>query len=295
MNSDNSKNNLNEREIISADEQRISDLVGRLERVSAPKDFDFRLKARISAAGENDFQPSLRRTLRYVLPLTATLIIAAFLLVQAGLFSPAANQPENNLTAENPNRPPAQSQEIPAAEEQIAQAANSAAEETPAEVKLPDTLVVKTRPENSSAREVGRQRQVKFQPNSAQKDEQINSKDFTVRPSNVQIMPEGINPANTAVPPAANEEFNQSRSLPPAREILNMIGAETEPDGKKLKVKSVKENSLAARSGVRAGDIIEAIDGRRLDRENPSPEFKGGKRLTVTREGKVLEIELKPN
>ena len=56
MNNENLKNKLVEREeILSADEQKISYLIGSLEKVSAPNDFDFRLKARIANAVKQRF------------------------------------------------------------------------------------------------------------------------------------------------------------------------------------------------------------------------------------------------
>ena len=61
MKSNKLENNLSEREILSADEQKICDLIGRLDQVDCPKDFDFRLKARIANADRKDFQPFGRR------------------------------------------------------------------------------------------------------------------------------------------------------------------------------------------------------------------------------------------
>jgi hypothetical protein len=282
MNRDNLKNNLNEQENLSADEQKISRLIGGLEQVSAPKDFDFRLKARISAAQENNFQPSIWKTLRYALPLTATLVIAAFVMIQAGLFSQTDNQP---TIAENPKQENPVNSQSPPSNQQITQTSNLTVDET-----IPDAYAG----ESNSTQFIAVKNPVgkpnKNKPEIIQNDDSPRSKDFTVRPSNVQITPEGI-PGNTAL---VNKEFNNNISIP-AQEILNMLGVETEADGNKLKVKSVKENSLAERSGVRTGDIVEAIDEQRLDEKNLSPKFKGGKKITVTRDDKVVEIELKPN
>ena len=95
MKNDNLKNNLRDLEILSAAEQKISDLVGSLEKVSAPNDFDFKIKARIANADKTTFQPSLWQTLRYVLPLSVTTMVAAFFIIQAGFFSPNTTQMEN--------------------------------------------------------------------------------------------------------------------------------------------------------------------------------------------------------
>ncbi|CAN5615910.1 hypothetical protein BH20ACI4_BH20ACI4_05100 [soil metagenome] len=287
MKRDNLKNNLNGQEILSADEQKISSLISGLEKVSAPKNFDFRLKARISAAKDGGSQTSVWRTLRFALPLTATVIIAAFVMIQGGLFSPAENQPS---VVENPQR------EIPAnsngfvPNNQIVQTSNSSSEENKPEGQIPDSFVREPNPINITTTKNPVKKQNKIQTDFAPKEDSISSKDLTVSPSNINILPKGI-PGNTA---PGNKEFNQNNSVS-AQEVLNFIGVETEPDGNKLRVKSVKENSLAGRSGVQTGDIVEAIDEQKLDEKNLSPKFKGGKTITVSRDNKVLVIELNPN
>ncbi len=287
MNRDSLKNNLNEQENLSADEQKISRLIGGMEKVSAPKDFDFRVKARISAAKENNFQPSVWRTLRYALPLTATLVIAAFVMIQGGLFSQTDKQ---SPVVENQNPlQPVKSESLPSNIE-MAETSNSAVEVNKKEDQIPDSFVSESNQANTITAKIPSKKTDKNLPLVLPKVEQPNSRDITVRESNVNILPEGI-PGNTA---SLNKDFSQNNSVT-AREILNFIGVETENEGNKMRVKSVKENSLAGRSGVQTGDIVEAIDEQRLDQKNLSPKFKGGKTITVTRDNKVLEIELKPN
>lgn len=286
MNSDNLKNDLSERENLSAGERKIRDLIGGLEKVSAPKDFDFRLKARISAAKENNFQPSVWRTLRYALPLTAVLIIAAFVMIQAGLFSATENR---QIAVENPKREiPLNSQSL-MLNKQIAQISNSSFDKNKTEEKMPDSFVVEPKPAEITTAKNPTKKTDKKTLLVSSRDESPRSKDFTVRPSNINIKPEGI-PANTV---SANKEINQNNSVS-VQEVLNLIGVETEPQGNKLKVKSVREKSLAGISGVKSGDFIEAIDGQKLDQKNSPPKLNGAKNITVTRESKTLTIELKP-
>lgn len=288
MNRDNLKNNLNEQENLSADERKISNLIGGLEKVSAPKDFDFRLKARISAAKENNFQPSMWQTLRYVLPVSATAIIAAFVMIQAGLFSGDAIPQENNFASANQVQPQNTGSEGLPFNQEVVQTTNSnIVTETPSVIEKTEITRVA---DDKLVSEKQKQIPVKYQPKSTPKGEPRNSRDLAQSPPSINILPEGIS-GNTS---QVNKELNQNNSVS-AQEILNFIGVETENEGNKLRVKSVKENSLAGRSGVRTGDIVEAIDEQRLDQQNLSPNFKGGKTITVTRDNKVLEIELKPN
>lgn len=278
MNSDNLKNNLSERETLSADEQQISRLIGGLEKVSAPNDFDFRLKARLAAAKENQIQPRFRRTLRYVLPLTAAVIIAAFVLIQAGLFTSNIEQP---VLVENPKR------EVPAVSDnfvpdnQIAQASNSSVAENKAEEKIPDSSVAEPTPEKETTAKNPVRKQNRIEPKSSPLDEPGGSRLIAQSPSNVNIFPEGI-PGNQ----------NNRVSV---KEFLKMIGIETEQNQENLIIKSVKENSVSGRSGVKPGDVIEAVDEQKLERGNLPPNFTGGKTLTVSRDNKTLKIELKPN
>lgn len=292
MNTDNLKNNPDKEEILSLDERRISDLVGRLEKVPAPKDFDFRLKARIAAVRENGgVKASGWRALRYALPLTATLVIAAFIMIQAGLFSPASETTLDNFVAESvENRQPSDEPEPPASNREVARTTNTAVPvDQPA---APDVPVGKSKTVNDlTARRNPVQKQVRLDPKPSPTEEPLSSKDFTVRPSNVQIMPEGLTP-QPAIP--ENKDLKTDDSVS-ALGVLQILGVETVEEGAKLRVKAVRENSLAGRSGVKPGDVIEAIDEQKIDRENRLLKLGGGRTMTVTRDGRILKLELKPD
>lgn len=287
MNSDNLKNSLNEREILPADEQQISRLIGGLEKVSAPDDFAFRVKARIAAAKEDQVKPTIWRTLRYVLPLTATVIVAAFVLIQAGLF---LSNDEQNIIVEKPKTetPIVTDNFVP--RNQIAQISNSSPEVNQPEEKTPESSVVEPKPDNEMTAKNPVNEQKETKPKSTQRDESGNSRTLAQRPGNINISPEKLS-GNTAI---GNKDFQQNNSVS-VLEILEMIGVETENAGNKISVKSVKEKSTAERSGVKKGDIIEAIDGQKLEQGNLPPNFKGGNTITVSRGNKTLKIQLKPN
>lgn len=288
MNSDKLKNDLSERETISAGEQKISRLIGGLDKVSAPKDFDFHVKARIAAAKETPVQPTIWQTLRYILPLTATVIIAGFVLMQTGLFSSSGEQP---LIVENPNRETPAVTDNFAPNTQIAETSNSPAVANNAETeKMPESFPVKPNFENEIKAKNSLKEQNKTQPKPSPEDDSSGSRTLAQRPSNVNISPTEMS-GNTAT---VNKDFNQSVSVS-AREILEILGVETEYAGNKLRVKSVKEKSSAEKSGVKKGDLIEAIDGQNLKQGNLPPNFTGGKIVTVLRGEKTLKIELKPN
>lgn len=283
MNIDNLKNNLDEREILSADEQQISRLVGGLDKVSAPRDFDFRLKARIESAGEKgNYHNPVRQTLRYVLAPAAAVIAAAFVLFQTGFFTPQKNQP-NNIASANMNRQMPVNRENSAASNKVPENSNPSIIENKDKNSLSNSLVADSKPTNQIPKKKTNP------PKNRQKDNFTGFKDIALSPSNTRG-PKGINPEKKS-PDMKN--FEQKVSIS-AKEILNQFGIEIELAGENLKVKSVKESSVADRSGVKTGDIVEAIDDQKLDQGNLSPKFKGGKSITVLRENKLLKIELKP-
>ncbi|MGI9056921.1 MAG: hypothetical protein ACR2F2_14090 [Pyrinomonadaceae bacterium] len=288
MNNETLKNNLGEREVLSADEQKISHLIGSLEKVSAPNDFDFRLKARIANAVKKDFQPSIWQTLRYILPLTATAIVAGFIMIQAGLFSP--NPAGNDFAAGNNDQPPSVNQQFLPANADIARTSNSNVFENINIGKKPEPAISEANPKNAVAVKNQVEKKQNSTPKNFSEDEPLMSRDSAVRQNKKPIFPVGLNPDNA--PPQLFENNNNTVS---AQEIFKIIGLETETKAGKIIVKSVKEKSLAEKSNVKVGDVVEAIDEQRLDQETLSPKFKGGKSITVTRDNKVLEIELKPN
>lgn len=288
MNNETLKNNSGEREILSADEQQISHLIGSLEKVSAPKDFDFRLKARIANAVKKDFQPSIWRTLRYLLPLTATAIIAGFVMIQAGLFLP--NPVGKDFAVGNSQQPQIVNQPLLPANADIAQTSNSSRIENDSDEKKPELIISESNPQNALAVKNPVEKKRNVVPKVVPEDEPLMSRDSAVRQNKKPIFPVGLNPDNA--PP---QLFENNSNTVSAQEIFKIIGLETETKAGKIIVKSVKEKSLAEKSNVKAGDVVEAIDEQRLDQETLSPKFKGGKTITVTRDNKVLEIELKPN
>ncbi len=80
-----------EDEILSVGDVKIQQMIKNLHRVDAPKDFDFRLKARIANAKSTDFQPRFLPVLRYVLPLSVVVLIFTFVIIN-GIYFGGNNQ-----------------------------------------------------------------------------------------------------------------------------------------------------------------------------------------------------------
>ena len=173
----------------------------------------------------------------------------------------------------------------------VAQTSNSNEPENKNIEEKPELIAVETSPENAIAVKNPFEKKQTIARKKLSDDEPLMSRDSAVRQNKKPIFPVGINPENIQPQVIENKNINAVS----AQEIFKIIGLETETKEGKVVVKSVKEKSLAEKSNVKTGDIIEAIDKQKLDQENLSPKFRGGKTMTVTRDNKILEIELKPN
>lgn len=252
----------NEEEILSADDAQIRQMLGGLKRVDAPKDFDFRLKARIAASSAKDFEPRMFPALRVAAPLALALAVLAFFVV-AGLYSVDNNSvpqitggdiPIPNVTKDKPREEVAAGNPQPENPEQ-----NSG--ET---LKLKDQELA-ANPDKSKK-------------DAAQTENNAGggSRDTTATDPNV-VLPGGFKTKNSLA----------------VKDVLQMIGIEAVFSNKKWKVESVRPNSRAMRAGVKTGDVIEAINDVELPAKTITLNgpFVGNK-LNVVRGGEKIAINL---
>ena len=104
------------------------------------------------------------------------------------------------------------------------------------------------------------------------------------------IMPEGISNSTQA-----NRNSPNFASANPITvvEILSQLGIESVLENGSRKVKKITQNSVAQRSDVRVGDLVEAIDGEKLTSEPIRAKIIEGKKLTVVRGTEKVEIFLR--
>ncbi len=289
MNSKNLHDNAEEIEFLSADEKKLSECVGSLEIVSAPNDFDFRVKSRIAAAGKESSQSGNWQWVRYLLPVGASAFVLAFVLYGTSFFAPSPR------TEEMAVREPAKSDEVktlPAetpsnmtvavsnTNQSDVLAVNSA-RQTPLPKNNEDVILVSDRPGLKP-------KDIQNKPNE---DNNTLSRDSTVTMPLVNL-PKGLN-SNTNVAPLSQKPENLNKVNEEG--MLNALGLETVSEAGKLKVRAVQQNSVADRSGVRTGDIIESLDEQKIDANSNSGNSGGIRTLTVLRDGKITTIELKVN
>jgi hypothetical protein len=267
-----------ENEILSRDEARVRELLGNLERVDAPKDFDFKLKARIANAEPNDYKPRLFSFLRRAAPLGLAILILAMVVV-SGLYSFDNNSVPSiaSNSAANPVVNPSLPDNSQPKEEFVA-ASNS----TTANLEKPEAVSFAANTELTE-----KSKKPKIQ-NRNTDNNGGGSKDFSFTPKS-PILPPGLNPDKEVEIPKDFKNLNSDTSV---KDILSIIGIEASFEKNRWKVNSVKQNSRAERSGVKANDVIEAIDENRLATETISTKNVNGNKLTVVRGGEKLEIKL---
>ncbi len=267
------------------EQTRLWEMLGGLQNVEAPKDFNFQLKARIARSKPGDYQTAgFFPALRYVLPLSAVLVVLSIVAL-SGLYS--VNQ-HSVTTLETSN--PAVNVSLPI---------NSFVE--PTEVALTNQNTAKQIPANLTA---NKKVEVTLkQPEVAENTQEGGSRDF-VNPVKTPInLPENSDGnsrdlAGTSGTTRVPKEFDPNRpvdsSVNPQKNLANSldqtwitIGIKTES----FRVVSVNSNSIAERSGIKIGDRIEAINNKKIE-ENLIKQNIIMKTLTILRDGKRQEITL---
>lgn len=269
---------------------RVWRMLEALPRVEAPNDFDFRLKARIATAESGDFQPRWWYALRYVVPVLAAALVLTLVLASQNFFITSPETARD--TKENQEKQieiPQQS--VVAPSESIVAENNSANEEEKPPVVTAESG--ESAAENFERESIVLASDTKDKERGVTQREKIEdgggSRVISAEPSKVFILPRGIE--NTNSKPIENP--SEVTKIKPifVENLLSEIGIETFSENGKRKVKSVRENSPAQRSGVQVGDEIEAIDDNKLDKPIESAAIKV-KVLTVTRNGEIMKIPL---
>jgi len=285
-----SQNQTAETEILSADDQKIARMLGNLRTVDAPKNFEFRLKAKIANSSVSHYKPNnLLPILRYAAPLSLVLLIGAMFVWKSSVGvekkSPVAEISQHSASTQN-------SVETPQPAVTNIEKSAEIAEQTPAIVNSG----MKKRPYIADVRAI----QVKRignanSPTGGSRDLPLRSPqggsiDIALKKSSPTIFPPGMDP-NMSVNPEKSEGFDNTGKFT-AREILSAMGIEADFGEDAWYVRSLKKRSLAERAGILAGDLMEAIDGRPIGANTVFTGSVGAKTVTVRREGKVLQLIL---
>lgn len=276
----------------SAAQTRVWQIIDEFKRVDAPNGFNFRVKARIADAKPNDFSSPLFPILRYVLPLSAVVLVLAFVVFNE-IYS--INDKTVPQVAESNYKLPSRKENLAANSLTPRQTAGDF-EPLRAEQSTANNRITKL-PENrkksktfEDKNQFAAVRQIKKPQAKTAKDDRENSGGSHDRTwSSPRIfMPKGTDSTKRieTLPNAGNANPIT------AEQILSQLGIEIASENGKRQVKKIKPNSVAERSGVRVGDLVEAIDGEKLSDEPIRAKTVEGKKLTIVRGAEKVEISL---
>ncbi len=273
------------------EQAHIRQIIGSFKQVEAPKNFNFRVQARIAEAKSSKYkQSSFLPAFRYALPIALFAVILAFIAVGSfNLFEHrnaaqiAENEPQikQNATVneDKPKSDIAENEQTPENTFDLA-AENETAKAVPERTgQIAKTGIEKVIAKNPQEKNLQRK-----QVPTVSEDDFIGSRDSAVKGNSTVILPPNMTGDQT------NKNPNDKTKIFTVQEVLSQIGIETAHETRI--VKTVRENSLAERSGVKTGDIIEAIDGQILTEKTFGNKTVEGKTLTILRDGKKSEINL---
>lgn len=106
-----------------------------------------------------------------------------------------------------------------------------------------------------------------------------------------RILPRGLESIDEPRPDAA---------VPPAQtavkvaDLLSVLGIDAERSSTGWKARSIREGSVAQKSGVQPGDVIEAIDGKDLSKVTEVKGRISGSYLQVNRAGRSIRLNILP-
>jgi hypothetical protein len=269
-------------EILSADERKIREMCCSLKKVDAPRDFDFKLKARIASTNPRDFQPRFGFAFRYAMPALALIFVLGFLAYSGGFWASKNNQiaAESSIGITNPALPKnTMTSNFSAPDDK------SRTNENP--VILPANQESPKAPEKAQVADNNLLRAPKKDLRENKKDSFGGSKDFGF----TRDIPKQPNfNSNTLLP---NQQDNENSVPMSVRDVLSISGIKADLENGKWRVRSVTANSLGENSGVKENDIIEAIDNQPLSAETVFNKTISGEILVITRNGVKSRIKLR--
>ncbi len=254
----------------------VSRLLGELKRVEAPNDFDFRVRARIAEGKPAERSATwLPTSVRFAVPL-ALLLVVGFYFTFNGVYSPT------NV-------------EIPVVADVEPTGVVPLTDSRPDEVVSPSNELaadkVDARPPESGNALISKEPQRKSTSPAANSVRPGGGSLDAALTKGRQIYPRGLNPNGRII--VKPKEFDQN-ALVPARELFSLIGIEAIYSNSSWTIGGVRQDSVAERSGAKAGDAIEAVNDQALSEKTVFASGFTGKSLRIRRDGSSMTIELKP-
>ncbi|MFZ1700286.1 MAG: hypothetical protein WBO10_11065 [Pyrinomonadaceae bacterium] len=251
-----------------AGEENVAAMLGALKRVEAPGDFDVRVRARIAQGRPSETRSSWMPTLvRIGAPATLLLLVAGYfgynaLYQQAQMDVPVVAVAET--AAPQSAMPEPKATEVAASQPTVPVPQPTIAK---VEVKTPELASVAV----------------------VKKPEKITNSNTDTGGGSVDSALTVIDSLESnAVPPANNGGLPSELSV---KDVLGRFGISSVSTGSGWRVESV--SGAAARAGVKAGDVVEAINGIPIGVNVMFAKTFVGNSLRVKRDGSVVHISMK--
>jgi hypothetical protein len=275
--------NRQEHEALAADDRRIAELLGTLTRVEAPGNFEFGVRARIAAGAESPQSPLLP-FLKFAVPLTLVIVVGVFVAFynsRSATDGPViAGAP---ATTVSPVVPPIGDPVVP----------------IPGQiVSPPDSEPVVPGPISSAPSTPSRQIQPVMVADGPGGKRTARSGHSIDQPLSGASTDNALTGANTKLPRGFESlengggNSNSNETQIPVSEVLGILGIVADYANGAWTVKSASEGSISAKSGIKAGDILDSIDGRRLEKDTSFKTPFTGKTIRVRRDGKQIDLNL---
>lgn len=236
----------------------ISAMLGKLPKIEAPPDFGTRVRARIAARQAGSGESGWFRLFRIAAPVGAVAVILFAVLV----FS----TDEPSISAVSISQPGAADFLKP--------------------IQVPADLGTNSASNSPAERPANRQRAEDMPvPVGRPTKDLSGSRDLAVSES--QPKSPKVEIERTRVP-----GFDGATPIPIA-DVLSGLGVEVKTIGEKLEIAAIRPNSVAERSGLKRGDLVETIDRIAVTPATVFYKSVNGMTISVIREGSRLEIPLK--
>lgn len=239
-------------------EEKISKVLRSLPQVEAPQHFEAGVRARIAQGrtSKSERQPLLLLGAKFAFPLVLLLILGGILIF--------TNQPEIDRSM------------VPAIDDA---GLSLASVDSPPESGQATSAVDPT----SENRVPPANRRTKSPDNTlpAVEDQALSRDDSTV-------FPKGVDPRNAGV---SNRPLPTAGSISP-ESVLSMIGISSSCSSTGCRAIEVRSGSIAEKSGVRTGDMVEAIEDRLVGSTKPLQGRISVESLTIMRDGRRITLRI---
>ncbi len=262
-------------ENLSSDERKVAEMLGGLKRVEAPKDFDFHLKARIANGRPSQIRSaSFLPILKYAIPLGLILLVGSVVFIYNSYdplletaMVPAPESADKPLPVTRLDEP---ENTVAAVKEPASEPAPRGVEQRDVPVETTDRVPqqIASKKNRVDGGSVDFRLSGAVEPSGGSTDRALNPAPTPRTPTGMQLNPLGVG------------------------EALKLIGADAGFENGSWVIKSVAAGGVAARMGMKAGDLLKAIDGSQVMEKTLFPSKFGAKTIKVQRGDKILDLSL---